>query len=152
MRQQRTFRRHTRKRCKGVGGASFNVRYNAVPVRGQQFTRQQTAVMPRISVPRADVYYTLIMYDNDTRDPAYVHWYVPNIVRGAMHPVLPYQPPNPPRDDTHYHVYTIDLYRQPGLLDEGSVLRTGFDVDAFAHARRLVHVGRRQYYVVPDRI
>lgn len=149
--RERSVQRNTRKTCKGIGGnGGFNVRYNATSVHGQQLTRIQTAKVPRISVPRVNTYYTLVMYDNDAPEAAYVHWYIPNIMRGVFHPVLPYEPPNPPRSDRHYHIYTIDLYAQPGVLDVDSLPRTGFNVDSFARERRLVRVGRHQYYIVPN--
>lgn len=146
-----TFRRHTRKLCKGVGGTrGFNARYNTVPVRGQQLTREQTARAPHMRFPSDNNTYTLVMYDADAPNPAYVHWYIPNILRSRLRPVLAYQPPNPPSSDTHYHVYTIDLYKQAHSMDAGvPMARTGFQIDAFVRQHGLTLVKRLQFYIDP---
>jgi phosphatidylethanolamine-binding protein (PEBP) family uncharacterized protein len=147
----RTFRHRTRKLCKGVGGnRGFHAHYNTMPVRGQQLMRGQTVRAPRITLPLDNAAYTLLMYDADAPDPAYVHWYIPNIVHGKLRPVLTYQSPNPPPSDTHYHVYTIDLYRQTHAMDAAApVARTGFAIDAFVNQHALKLAKRLQFYIDP---
>lgn len=146
----RTFRHRTRKICKGVGGnRGFNVRYNTVPVRGQQLMRAQTMRAPRITLPSDNNMYTIVMYDADAPNPAYVHWYIPNILHGKLRPMLAYQAPNPPSSDTHYHVYTIDLYKQVHVVDAAPIARSGFAIDAFVQQHALKLVKRLQFYIDP---
>jgi phosphatidylethanolamine-binding protein (PEBP) family uncharacterized protein len=146
----RTFRHRTRKLCKGVGGNRvFNARYNTVPVRGQQLSREQTVRAPRIILQSDNNMYTLVMYDADAPNPAYVHWYIPNILHGKLRPALAYQPPNPPPSDTHYHVYAIDLYRQVHAVDVTPIARSRFNADVFVQQHALKLVKRMQFYIDP---
>jgi phosphatidylethanolamine-binding protein (PEBP) family uncharacterized protein len=130
---------------------TFSVFYNYVRVNGKQLTKQLTKEMPKIQFrPKKEKYYTILMYDISSQLPSYIHYLSIN-VRNAdkMEIVLPYQPPSPPLEDKHYHVYFFELYEQPGFLTIEPPPRVGFDVSAFIRKYNLRNVSQRGFYLNP---
>lgn len=133
----------------------FQIFYDSIQVRGQQLSQTQTKDPPRIVFkPKKDKYYTIMLYDLHSPKPAYLHYMAVNITDPrSIIPIVSYQPPAPPSNDTHYHVYLFELYEQPGFLTFDSIgSRSGFDPAGFVAAHSLRKVGQRGFYVNPQRV
>jgi phosphatidylethanolamine-binding protein (PEBP) family uncharacterized protein len=131
----------------------FAVYYNNIPVNGNQLTRTQTAIIPTISFkPQRGKYYTIMMYDLHSPNPAFLHFLAINVTDPlAIDSIVPYVKPSPPLKDNHYHVYLFELYEQPEFLTlvESILNRSGFDPARFAHKYGLVKVAQRGFYINP---
>lgn len=140
-----------RKNTTRKNSTNFRIYYDDVSVNGQQLTRLQTKNIPRIHFKsKKDKYYTIVIYDLHSPKPAYIHFLAINVTDPlVIRPTIEYQPPSPPPSDTHYHVYMIELYEQPGFLTIGSRSRIGFDPVMFSKMNKLYKIAQRGFYVNP---
>lgn len=152
--RKRHIQRFTLKTCKGSSrnhDYNFRVFYKdgTIAVDNQMLTRDQTLLPPSFAFePRKDKYYTLVLYDPDAPDPAYLHWLVPNITNGLHAATVSYEPPHPPSTHTHYHVYTFDLFEHSNPIKYRVLSRTRFDPE-FYLKEGMDRVGRTAFYIDP---
>lgn len=95
--QTRKRRNHTRRRRRGGG---FSISYSGIPVRGQEFTKEQTASPPQVQIPKG---YYVVMADSDAVNPDWIHW-----IATSERDILRYQGPSPP-PGTGIHKYRLYL-------------------------------------------
>jgi phosphatidylethanolamine-binding protein (PEBP) family uncharacterized protein len=93
---KRTRRRRTRRQR----GGQFSVKYSGIPVKGQRFTKEQTATKPQVYIPEG---HYIVMTDPDATKPDWIHW-----IATPTYDILPYMGPSPP-PGTGVHKYRIFL-------------------------------------------
>ena len=145
-------RMNTKKTQTRKHALNFNVVYNSTRVNGSQLTKSQTTAEPTITFkPKKGKYYSILMYDLHSPKPAYLHYLAVNVNNpSTILPIVPYQPPSPPPQDTHYHVYLFEIYEQPGFLTiHPPSDRSGFDPVDFVRRYRLQKLAKRGFYVNP---
>lgn len=145
--------RKTRKIRRG-GSNTLAIRYGSVIVGNQGLTRQQTIKQPEIMFePQPGKQYTLLLYDPDAPTPTYLHWLVVNITHpNQITSLIPYEPPNPPSTDKHYHRYMFELLEQPGPIHISVSDRQGFQVNAFKKMYGLRTMASTGFYVTQQRL
>ena len=93
-------RRRSSKRTRRRRGGGFSVVYSGIPVRGQEFTREQTASPPQVQIPAG---HYIVMADSDAVKPDWIHW-----IATSEKEILRYQGPSPP-PGTGIHKYRLYL-------------------------------------------
>lgn len=153
---RRKQRRQTKKVQKGSAAAAqqqLRIVYNGKQVNGSQMERTVVANAP---IPMFETQigkmYTLVMYDNDVPQPAFVHWLVPNITNIKQLPAafLQYMAPDPPSKDKHYHTYMFVLYEQTGPINLEPLDRIGFNPEKFAKYYGLTKIAQTGFYINPQ--
>ena len=132
---------------------TLRISYNGKLVNGLQLSRAHTISAPDIMFEtQSGKMYTLVMYDNDSPQPAFVHWIIPNITNPKQLPpaFLPYVSPDPPAKDKHYHTYMFVLYEQPGPILLEPCDRIKFNPSAFATYYGLTKIAQNGFYINPQ--
>lgn len=103
----------------------FEIIYNNIIVKSQYLTPTQTKNQPLVSgfEQTNNNYYTLIMYDPDTKHGDYVHWLIINIKNNINdgNILIPYKGPAPPIN-TGIHRYIFLLFKQDNLINKNNLL------------------------------
>ena len=100
MRTRRHKKRTRRRRGGRSKGFQFTVSYSGIPVRGQELSKDQSAIKPQIQIPKG---HYVVMADSDAVNPDWIHWIVT-----PEKEILPYQGPNPP-PGSGIHTYKLYL-------------------------------------------
>ena len=158
------YRTKTRKVCKGPkiaswrsrkkrgAGSKLQIMYDKQIVADQRLTRAITSDIPEVMFGiQENKQYTLVMYDVDSPNPAYIHWLQTNITNHAKGlTVLPYEAPNPPTHDKHYHAYMFELLEQSGPLRIDYIQRSGNSIDVFKKHHGLRSIASCGFYIDPQ--
>lgn len=97
---RRNRKRRTRRRGGSLKKIQFTVSYSGIPVKGQEFTKEQTIFPPKIQIPKG---YYVVMADSDAVNPDWIHW-----IATSEKEIMSYQGPSPP-PGTGIHKYRLYL-------------------------------------------
>ena len=100
--------------------------------------------------------YVIVIYDNDARYPARVHWlntmwFARNRLYDEV--LIDYEPPNPPPGETH--TYTVQLLSKINTGEDMDIVNTipnknGFNIEQFMEAEGLISEAVRTFKVGPE--
>ena len=136
--KRRTFRRY-------MGGNQLVIRYDNVPIQGQQLEKENTVSAPSVEFSKTGKLYSLIMWDPDVPpqiQPGFLHWLVTNLESQnniQNNQVLEYKGPNPP---SGIHRYFFGLFEQPGHISVQQPQRQQFSITEFINENNLKIVSK----------